>query len=216
MINHSTIYNSQEKQDWRNFVYSILTPKNCYNLVDKDGNFKYKWLEPIGTDALPFSQLLQTGRIKEFQLIGIDLDPKHKEVSIKNIENCKIKFPQAEFYAQDWVSYCKRCEHNDIGYFIFDLYLSTFGDSFEDYLKNTIKLIDRCKKNIGEVLLVINCDIGFAKRMNRGTVEEFAREIEKILKISSIESIRQTVINPETVYKYSGNKTDMATFVLVL
>jgi len=218
MINHALVYDSTAKGQWREYVHNVLTTKNSYKLIDADGNFKYKWLEPIGTGALPFTQLIQSGRIQESQLIGVDLDPKDPEGSKKNIEDCKIKFPQAEFKSMDWASYCRRCEHKDIGYFIFDLYFSTFGENLEKYVKHTIPLIDNCKENIGEVLLVVNCDFGIAKRRNKGTAEEFAGQLEKLLKTSRIETTKNTSVNPETMYTYQNgdNSTVMATFALIL
>lgn len=213
---HSDIYASDEKDKWRELIRNTLTADNCHSLIDENGNFTHKWLEPIGAGAIPFEQLIQSGKIREEQLIGIDLDPSNKQRSIENVQACKLKFPKAEFNAADWASYCRRCHHDDIGYFILDLYTSTFGDAFRENLIATLKLIDRCKKNIGECLLIINCDLGISKRFSDGSVGSFAKEIEACLKHSSIESIRETKIDPNTAYVYSGEKTKMVTFIIKL
>ena len=215
-MNHPKVYSSTAKEQWREHIYSLLTPKNCHKLVDKDGNFKHKWFEPIGTGALPFEQLIATGRISESQLIGVDLDPSDEEGSRENIKNCRIKFPQAEFFDKDWKDVCSIYPRNDIGYIIFDLYNSSYGKPLKEMLRPTLRLIDGCRNEIGEVLIVINTVFSNSVRFNEGSAEKYAEEVEKILQFSSIESIRQTKIDPKTLYTYRGDTAEMGTYAIIL
>jgi hypothetical protein len=217
---HNSIYTSDAKSNWRSYIYDILKDNNCHTLIDSNNNFPYRWLEPIGEDALPFKQILSTGRIQENQLIGIDKDPKNPEISFKNVENCKQIYPQAEIYCEDWVDYCKgNFDHSNIGYIIMDLYVATSGHHFESILEASIHLAEQSKATIGEVLLVINADYGYTKRFFQGTKEGFAQETERVFKTSSrLPEFRKIKIHPESIYSYKneGHATEMATIITIL
>ena len=217
---HSPIYTSDTKAAWRDYIYNTLTVNNCHTLLDSKGNFRYKWLEAIGDNALPFKQILETGRIQENQLIGIDRDPDNITRSLLNIEKCKGLFPKAEFYCEDWIEYCKGLyKHEGIGYIITDIYVSTSGDNFERTVQASIHLAEKSKRTLGEVLLVLNCDLSQAKRFKRGTKESFATETEKVFRTSSrLPEFRKTKIHPESIYTYKnpGMRDEMATIIIIL
>ena len=217
---HAPIYNSDAKAQWRAHIYDVLSNNNCHTLLDASGNFKYKWLEAIGEDALPFKQILATERIRESQLIGIDLDPDNPERSLLNIERCKGLFPQAEFYCEDWINDCKdNYAHENIGYIITDIYVATAGDNFERTVQASIHLAEKSKRALGEVLFVLNCDLTQAKRFQRGTKESFAQETERIFRTSSrIPEFKKIKIHPESVYTYKnpGRRDEMATLIIIL
>jgi hypothetical protein len=221
MITHKSIYSSDAKANWRSYIHNILTDKNCHSLIDKQGNFpSYRWLEPIGDNALPFKQLLSTGRIQEHQLIGIDRDPDNIIKSETNIANCKQLYPKAEFYCEDWIDYCKgNFNHSNIGYIINDLYIATEGKMYEKILSASIYLAEKSKQQIGEVLLVINCDLGRTKRFTKGTKEGFAQKTEQIFRNNSrLDEFRNINIYSNTItsYKNPGKSTEMATIIIIL
>jgi hypothetical protein len=220
MLTHAPVYASEVKAGWRDYIYSILTHDNCHTLLDSNGNFPYRWLEPIGENAFPFQQILKTGRIKESQLIGIDRDPRNPGGSLLNIERCRSMFPQAEFHCEDWIDYCEGpFDHSGIGYIIMDIYVATKGRAFERTLEASLCLAEKSKKEIGEVLLVVNADFGRDKRFRNASKETYAQEMEKVFKaVSSIEGFKKIRIHPESVYVYKnpGRSSDMATIPVIL
>lgn len=217
---HAPVYNSDVKAAWRSYIYEVLQTHNCHSLIDANGNFRYRWLEAIGEDALPFKQILATGRIQESQLIGIDRDPANPERSLLNVQRCQGLFPQAEFHCEDWIEYCKgNYNHDSIGYIITDIYVATAGDNFEKTVQASIHLAEKCKKALGEVLFVLNCDLTQARRFQRGTKETFAQETEKVFRKSSrIPEFKKIKIHPESVYTYKnpGRRDEMATLIIIL
>jgi len=217
---HAPVYATDAKAQWRAHIYDVLSENNCHTLLDASGNFRYRWLEAIGENALPFKQILATGRIQESQLIGIDRDPANPDRSLQNVERCKGLFPQAEFYCEDWIEYCKgNYDHNNIGYIITDIYVATAGDNFERTLQASIRLAEKSKKALGEVLFVLNCDLTQARRFQRGTEETFAQETERVFRTSSrIPEFKKIKIHPESVYTYKnpGKRDEMATIIIIL
>lgn len=217
---HAPVYASDAKASWRAHIYDVLSTSNCHSLLDASGNFRYRWLEAIGEGALPFKQILGTGRIQENQLIGIDKDPSDLERSKQNIELCKVLFPQAKFYCEDWVDFCKdNYDHEGIGYIITDIYVATEGSNFERTVQASIHLAERSKKSLGEVLFVLNCDISISKRFKKGTKETFAQETEGIFRTSSrMPEFKNIKIHPESVYTYKnpGRRAEMATLIIIL
>lgn len=216
---HAPIYDSDAKALWRASIHDMLTINNCHTLLDSSGNFRYRWVEAIGEDALPFKQILATGRIQEHQLIGIDRDPSNPDRSAINVERCKGLFPQAEFHCEDWIDFCKGNNVQDIGYIITDIYVATAGDNFEKTVQASIHLAEKSKRALGEVLFVLNCDLTQARRFKRGTTETFAQETEKIFRTSSrIPEFKKIKIHPESVhtYKNPGRRDEMATITIIL
>lgn len=214
---NDTTYSSNSKADWRKWIYSLLTPSRT-RLVDDTGRVKYRWLEPVGENAGTFKQLIDSNKITEDKLIGIDLDPNHTERSIDNIGNCRKLFPQAEFHAIEWMDFCAGYESNDIGVFIFDFYTSTYGEAFEMMLKAVMGLLEDCKRYLGEVLIVINGDMGIAKRIQGTGPDNFAYQIEKIFKTSDLIEFNAIDINSGTCYTYQQTETStqMASFAIFL
>ena len=212
---HDTSYISKSKTEWRNWIYTLLDPKYTF-LVSDSGELQYKWLEPVGKDAHTFKQLLDTNKVSEDKLIGIDYDPKFPKRSMMNIKSCKNIFPNATFYDKEWNDFCSEYPHSDIGVFVFDFYTSTFGKNIEYMLESALPLIGACKRYLGEVLLIVNADIGYAKRKLRGTPEAYARELEEIFSKSTNSDINSIKINPDTCYTYKQNTggTTMGSFAI--
>jgi hypothetical protein len=214
---HDTSYTSNTKAEWRKWIYTILDPKYTH-LVNDSGELQYKWLEPVGDDALTFTQLLATDKVTEDNLIGIDYDPKFPERSMMNIASCKMLFPNATFHDKEWNDFCCEYNQNDIGVFVFDFYTSTFGKNIEYMLESALPLIGACKQFLGEVLLIVNADIGYAKRHHRGTPEAYANELEQIFSTSSNHAINTIKVNPDTCYTYkqAKGKTTMGSFAIFI
>lgn len=220
MLTHKSKYSSDAKANWRSYIHNILTEKNCHSLIDKQGNFPYRWLEPIGDDALPFKQILSTGRIQEEQLIGIDRDPSNIEQSKLNIERCKQLYPKAQFYCEDWIEYCKgNFDHSNIGYIITDLYTASEGSNLERVLGASIYLAEKSLLSIGEVLIVINTDLSRSRRIFKGNKESFAKAVEDIFKNNAkYPEVRKIIIHPESIYTYKNNSksSEMASIIVKL
>ena len=155
-ISETDNYDTQAKRDWRSHVHNTIS-ESAY-LVDAEDRFKYKWLELVGPDAKTFSQLLETGRINEDQLIGIDYNKKTPEKSIQNINNCKSLFPNARFDAIDWIEFCNQYTDNDIGVIVFDGYTSHFGKEFKYVVNATLRLAQQCALVNHECAVVFNVD----------------------------------------------------------
>ncbi len=203
-MHNNDSYITSEKEKWREYVYSLLSPESCSLLVDKDNNLQYKWLELVGKDAITFDQLLSTQRISEDKLIGLSYN---SEI----IEGCKLKYPNIDFHFQDWNRFCNLYKDNDIGVFIFDGFCAAHGNNLEISLANTLKLVNRCRKHIGEVLLVINTDSGITKRIvskkkELSPKEIFKESIEKVFKSSGVPLISSKVIDINTMYEYQQSK----------
>lgn len=201
---HNNTYQSEAKSKWREFIYSLTTQNNCASLVDDNGNYLHKWVELVGDNANTFTQLLFTNRIQEHQLIGIDLRED-------NIESCKPLFPSAQFYAQDWNSFCRTYKHNDIGVIVFDSWNAAYGNDFKSALTATMNLAVRCKKNIGECLVVINVDgskthRGYAIHRGMTSREVLKHNIEQVFKHSDIHALTTTIINVDSMYEYKQHK----------
>mgnify|MGYP000630558864 FL=1 len=209
-------YVSLPKQKWREFVYSLATPDNTSAITDPKGNYKYKWLELVGDNANTFTQLLSTNKIQENQLIGID----RRE---DNIQRCKQLFPSAQFYSEEWNSFCLRYPHQDIGIIILDSFNAAYGKEFKTILNNTMKLALRQKKAIGECLVVINVDgdkthRGHAYKKGISRREVFKHSIEDIFKYSELHALRTIQVNTDTMYEYKQyeNSANMLTCGILL
>lgn len=197
---HDNSYQSEAKKEWREFVYSLATPDNCAQLVDDEGNYNYKWLELVGDNANTFNQLLDTKRIREDQLIGIDLRED-------NINKCIPLFPKAQFHNIEWNSFCNTYHKHDIGVIVFDSWNAAYGKNFQSALAATMNLALRCKQTIGECLVVINVD---ASKTHRGyavhkglTSEEVLKEnIENTFKYSDSVYLRDYKVSTQAMYKY--------------
>lgn len=217
---HMPIYISHEKAAWRKHIHEILQVNNCHTLLSSCGKLRYRWLESIGENALPFKQLLSTSKIQENQLIGIDRDPYDPQLSLNNIERCKTLYPQAEFHCEDWIEYCRGSKnHKGIGYIITDVYVATGGDNFERTVQASLHIAEKSKKEIGEVLFVINADLEQARRFQRGTKDSFAQATEKVFRTRShIEEFRKMKFYPESIYTYKnpGKRHEMATIIAIL
>lgn len=208
--NNDNTYQSEAKQQWREFIYSLSSVDTCAALVDSDGRYQHKWLELVGDNALTFNQLLSTGRIGEHQLIGID----NRE---DNINQCKPLFPSATFYAQDWNAFCRTYPHNDIGVIVFDSWNAAYGTDFKASLSATMNLAVRCKQAIGECLVVINVDgskthRGYALKRGMSSREVLKHNIENIFKYSDIHALTTLNISVDTMYEYKQHA--MATTML--
>jgi hypothetical protein len=202
------IYPSDEKQNWRDYILGLLTADVTYKIVNDDGTLSYKWLEPIGTNALPFDFLLSTKRIKQSQLIGIDMDPNDTIGSKVNIENCKKKFPNAKFYCKEWDLFCEYKARNDIGYIIHDLFDGADGKKFEKNLTATIHLANKCYKNIGEVFLVINTDLtAVNKRYGKtSSISDFIKTIKSAFaKNSDVDNLKNITLSEKNIYQYKNS-----------
>jgi len=212
-----TSYTSDSKAEWRQWIYDLLTPSRT-RIVDADGNLNYKWVEGVGENALTFKQLINSGKITEDKLIGIDYDVNNIERSINNIENCRTLFPQSEFYATEWMEFCSTYTGNDIAVFIFDFYTSTYGESLKMMLEAALPLLEDCKRYLGEIVLVVNADIGSAIRFNDGDFDSYAHQLESIFKKSDLMSFKAISIDSSTCYTYkqSGGSTIMASFAIFL
>lgn len=213
---HDNTYQSEAKQRWREFIYSLATVDTCASLVDSDGRYQHKWLELVGDNALTFNQLLSTRRINESQLIGID----NRE---DNINQCIPRFPQAKFYAQDWNTFCRTYPNRDIGIIVFDSWNAAYGNDFKSSLTATMNLAVRCKQYIGECLVVINVDgskthRGYALKRGMTSREVLKYNIENVFKYSDIHSLTTTVINVDSMYEYKQHKqsTTMLTCGILL
>lgn len=210
-ISHdNNTYQSEVKQQWREFIYSLATADTCASLVDSDGKYQHKWLELVGDNALTFNQLLSTGRIGEHQLIGID----NRE---DNIVQCKPLFPLAEFYAQDWNAFCRTYPRNDIGIIVFDSWNAAYGNDFKTSLSATMNLAVRCKQAIGECLVVINVDgskthRGYALKRGMTSREVLKHNIENVFKYSDIHALTTLNISVDSMYEYKQHA--MATTML--
>jgi len=209
-------YQSESKQKWRKFVYSLATPDTCALLVDEDGNFNYKWIELVGDNANTFNQLLNTKRIREDQLIGIDLRED-------NINKCKPIFPQAQFYKTEWSSFCSIYNRNDIGVIVFDSWNAAYGKDFQSALTNTMNLALRCKQSIGECLVVINVDgskthRGYAVHKGISSKQVLKENIENTFKYSDSIYLREYQVSIESMYEYKQYKrsTTMLTCGILL
>ena len=197
-------YLSEEKSKWREFVYSLLSSENCSCLVDGDNNLKYKWLELVGDNALTFDQLLNTGRISESMLIGID----NRE---DNIKRCSERLSSAMFCACDWDSFCRRYTKNDIGVIVFDSWNAAFGKEFDYSLLSTVKLALNCKKNIGECLVVVNVDSSKTYRScaikhNKTSRHILKEGIESVLRKVGDKRLLNYEIDVDNMYEYKQHK----------
>ncbi len=204
MTHLNDTYNTLPKQDWRNYVYSMLDLHSCNTLVDENNNIIYKWAELVGADALTFKQLLSTNRITESQLIGISRDS-----SI--IKSCKPLYPESEFYCTEWNSFCNTYPNNDIGVFILDGFYAAHGKDLKIVLKNTLKIVKRCKDAIGEVLLVINVDGNMSYRLhskkNNITIRETLKtSLEECFEQYGEGSIKNTIVDVNSMYEYKQSK----------
>ena len=210
-------YQTEAKEQWREYIYSLLSPDICSTLVDKDGNITCKWLEPVGDNATTFNQLLSTGKIQESQLIGLDIRED-------NITSCNQIFPLAQFHFKPWESFCKTYPNTDIGVIVFDLVNAAYGDSFRDNFKATMQLAHRCKKSLGEVLVVVNVDASKTYRAcsyHKGETVEvtFKRNIENVIRsIDYHPYFTNFTINIDTMkrYKQHTRSADMLSVGFIL
>ena len=198
------LFNSTNKSLWHDYILSKLTSKLTHTLVLEDNTLPYRWLEPIGKEALSFDRLLKTNRIKEDQLIGIDNYPGRENDSLLNVLFCKDKFNRAIFINDYWADYCNYEAPNDIGYIIHDLYDSIYGKTFEKNLKATVRLVDRCYDNIGEVFLVINVDYDASNRYGkRNDINDFLNIIKKTFRNETNHlNLKNINITSNQIYKY--------------
>lgn len=197
---HDNSYQTDAKREWREFIYSLATPDNCSTLVDDDGNFQYKWLELVGDNALTFNQLLDTNRINENQLIGID----NRE---DNIIKCKQLFPDAQFSSNEWNTFCRTYKGNDIGVIVFDSWNAAYGEAFSYALPATMDLALRCKAELGECLVVINVDSqrtyrGYAKPRGMTSKDVLKMNIESAFANSDNYTLRTLNISTDSMYEY--------------
>lgn len=202
-------YQTSAKELWREYVYGLLTPDTCAQLVDENNILRHKWLELVGDNAITFNQILQTKRIQEDQLIGIDN-------RTENIEACKTKFPKAQFYGKDWDSFCRTYRENDIGVIVFDSWNAGDGQDFKRQIDATLHLVKRCKDNLGECLLVVNVDgskthrsFGFSKGLDAREV--LKNSMEAAFKRYPGGYFSNLELRTETMYSYrqSARNTEM-------
>lgn len=213
---HDNSYQSEAKQLWREFIYSLATPDNCSMLVDEDGKYNYKWLELVGDNAITFNQLLNTKRIREDQLIGIDLRED-------NINNCIPRFPKAQFHSQEWNVFCNTYKKQDIGVIVFDPWYAAYGKEFKSALSATMNLALRCKQSIGECLVVINVDgskthRGYAVHKGLTSKEVLKENIQNTFKYSDSIYLKEYQVSIESMYEYKQHKqsTTMLTCGILL
>lgn len=197
-------YKSKAKREWRNFVYSLATPDNCSLLVDDDGKYQYKWLELVGDNALTFKQILETDRINENQLIGVDNRGD-------NIIKCKKLFPEAQFSSNNWNTFCRTYHENDIGVIVFDSWNAGYGNDFKSSLSATMSLALRCKESIGECLVVVNVDSqktyrGYGKVRGMSSREVLKMSIESTFSNSDSYRLRTMDISVDSMYEYRQTK----------
>lgn len=196
-------FNTINKQSWRNFILSRLTPESTHSIVNEDGTLPYRWLEPVGHGAFTFDSLLSTGKIKESQLIGIDKNPYNENDSIQNVNLCRSKFKDAQFFCDYWDFFCLYKATDDIGYIIHDLYDSCYGRVFEKNLRATSIAVENSYKNIGEVLLVVNADLDASKRYGRsGSIDAFIRTIMNVFSEREHPNIRNINLDRSQIYIY--------------
>jgi hypothetical protein len=202
-------YQTDAKRSWRDYVYSLLTPDTCALLVDNDNRLRHKWLELVGDNAHTFNQLLSTGRIEESQLVGVDN-------RVDNATACSKLFPSAQFYGNDWDSFCRTYRGNDIGVIVFDSWNAGAGNDFKRQIDATLHLVKRCKDKLGECLLVVNVDgskthrsFGFSKGLDAREV--LKNSMEAAFKKFPGGMFSTLVIDPGTMYAYrqSAKNTKM-------
>jgi len=213
---HDNSYNTEAKTKWREFVYSLATPDNTSTLTNDQGIYQYKWMELVGDNANTFQQLLDTNKIQEHQLIGID----RRE---DNINNCKQLFPNAQFHNIEWNDFCMTYPNNDIGIIILDSFNAAYGKDFKTILNNTMTLALRQKEYIGECLVVINVDgsktyRGYAHHKGMSIRDVLKTNIENVFKYSDSYSLRSIQINTNSMYEYKqyNNSANMLTCGILL
>ena len=207
--NFTEKYNYDDKAKWREWIYSEIK-KISFNYYE--GKLHGKWLEPIGTDAACFKQLLGTNLIDESQLIGIDCDPANRKKSKNNINKCKELFKLASFYELEWDSFCYKYEQSDISYIIYDLFTSTHGTKFFNNLEACCQLIEHSLKYQDQIILVINSDIKVMKRHNK-TFDGFNKNLNRLFEGRQI---GLPYINIENIYEYknTNNSDNMGSILL--
>lgn len=206
-------YKTLPKQEWREWIYSNLTPDAQSCLTSKDGKLLHKWLEPVGENATTFDQLLKTGRIDESQLIGIDINQD-------NIKKCQELYPRAEFHCTPWVDFCSNYHSNDIGVIVFDLFYSGYGEVFQNDMKETLLLAKRCLQNTNELLLVVNVDgdktyRGSSYNKNISPEETFKETLEYNIS-KYLDNKYKVDTNAMYKYKQSTRSTEMLSCALLL
>lgn len=202
-------YSYDAKTEWRTYVLNEML---SLSLNIKDGKLKNKWLEPVGRNAITFNELLSKEVIDENQLIGIDYNTDSPNDSLENIVNCSRLFPEATFYNKLWSNFCYEYDKNDIEYIVYDLYTSTHGREFISNMQATFDLINKCLRNIDQVILVINADIGITRRHNK-TLKEY-----EYLLLDLINKAKLSIsdVNTENIYTYQNTitSTTMGTIIL--
>lgn len=218
-ISVKNIYSSEAKRVWRSRNYDSITIDSTYKLVDANNQFVYRWLELVGNNAETFTQLLQTGRINESQLIGLDYGTKN---SATNIKKCKNLFPNAHFEAIDWVRFCNKYPYDDIGVIVFDGFTSFFGNTFMSALTATLELAKRCSNNIGECVVILNVDADRARSLKNskdGNVYDNTKAPHQIFKEnieSTAKELNLVLYLNDDYYSYSNtNKSStMMTYII--
>ena len=192
---HNNQYISIPKRDWRSQLYSLITEDNS-TLVDQNNMITCKWLELVGDNANTFTQILSTNRIEQSNLIGIDIRED-------NIVKCRELFTEAKFEAIEWNKFCRTYKDTDIGIIVFDGFTAGYGKEFNEVLEATFDLAFRCKKNLGECIVVFNVDSdktyrGCGYKKGLSSREVLKQSVEKVLRGFG----EEIVVDVESMYEY--------------
>jgi len=196
------VYASHGKQEYRKYVQGQFD-------IHSLGDFHGKWLEPIGAGALTFDSLLATGRIDEASLIGLDKNPRDIAGSRQNIEQCRTKFPKAQFFCQDWREFCLQYR-DPIRYIVYDLYTSTFGPELLSNLQAIFSLVQQSLKYHGQVLLAVTADLQATMR-HKKDVQDFEHLLKRVFESPTI---RHSRISCKDMFLYTSNRDQMGVLII--
>ena len=208
-------YTSEAKVKWsQETMYPPLHPDHNSFLTDRNGKFKYKWLELVGVHANCFTRHLMSDAvdIHESQFIGITND-------VDTYDTCVNAYPNVDIRCEEWLHFCKTYKGNDIGLICFDSWHAAKGDWFKKNLRATLDLGLRCQSTIGECLVVINVSERATKRHKiKDPVAKFKKYIEEVFSEHDSRQIAEREIDEDTIYKYrQHNKSDvMMSYTILL
>lgn len=203
-------YTDEAKRAWRSWVRDQMLLRS---FAVADNKLLGCWVEPIGTDAEAFRDHIRSGLITETQLVGLDGNPASQEESTRNVARCRELFPQATFLNSTWSDFCYSSDGAGIRYIVYDLFTSTYGSVLQANIDAGCVLIAKALRDVDQVLLVVNADLGRMQRQSRTTADygEFLRTT-----LRNHRSLPEVDADTDAIYTYRNTPSSSLMGSIVL